>query len=121
MTDNFVAEPGVRPGGIRSEVKMTRRDPNFVDVHVGSRIRMRRQLIGMSQEKLGELLKTYLRLGGQEVQINVVRREELLAARENPSDYKDLVVRIAGYCDYFVGLSPQMQEEVLARTEFEEV
>ena len=35
---------------------MTRRDPNFVDVHVGSRMRMRRQLIGMSQEKLGELL-----------------------------------------------------------------
>lgn len=35
---------------------MTRRDPNYVDVHVGSRIRMRRQLIGMSQEKLGELL-----------------------------------------------------------------
>jgi transcriptional regulator with XRE-family HTH domain len=35
---------------------MTRRDPNFVDVHVGSRMRMRRQLVGMSQEKLGELL-----------------------------------------------------------------
>lgn len=35
---------------------MTRRDPNFVDVHVGNRIRMRRQFIGMSQEKLGELL-----------------------------------------------------------------
>lgn len=35
---------------------MTRRDPNFVDVHVGNRIRMRRQVIGMSQEKLGELL-----------------------------------------------------------------
>ena len=35
---------------------MTRRDPNFVDVHVGSRLRMRRQLVGMSQEKLGELL-----------------------------------------------------------------
>ena len=35
---------------------MTRRDPNFVDVHVGSRMRMRRQLLGMSQEKLGELL-----------------------------------------------------------------
>ena len=56
MTENFVAVAGVRPGGIRSEDKMTRRDPNFVDVHVGSRIRMRRQLIGMSQEKLGELL-----------------------------------------------------------------
>lgn len=35
---------------------MTRRDPNFIDVHVGNRIRMRRQLVGMSQEKLGELL-----------------------------------------------------------------
>ena len=35
---------------------MTRRDPNFVDLHVGSRLRMRRQLVGMSQEKLGELL-----------------------------------------------------------------
>ncbi|MEN6546573.1 MAG: pyruvate formate lyase family protein [Armatimonadia bacterium] len=74
-----------------------------------------------SQEKLAGLLKTYLRLGGQEAQINVVRREDLLAARENPSEYKDLVVRIAGYCDYFVGLSEQMQEEVIARTEFGEV
>lgn len=35
---------------------MTRRDPNFIDVHVGNRIRMRRQIVGMSQEKLGELL-----------------------------------------------------------------
>ncbi len=35
---------------------MTRRDPNYIDVHVGSRIRMRRQLINMSQERLGELL-----------------------------------------------------------------
>lgn len=74
-----------------------------------------------SQEKLAELLETYMRLGGQEVQINVVRQKDLLAARENPSDYKDLVVRIAGYCDYFVGLSPQMQEEVIARTSFAEV
>jgi formate C-acetyltransferase len=74
-----------------------------------------------SQAKLAELLKTYMRLGGQEVQINVVRHEDLLAARENPSEYKDLVVRIAGYCDYFVALSPQMQEEVIARTSFEEV
>jgi transcriptional regulator with XRE-family HTH domain len=35
---------------------MTRRDPNYIDVHVGSRIRMRRQIVSMSQEKLGELL-----------------------------------------------------------------
>lgn len=56
MGDRLAVQSDVRPGGIRSEDNMTRRDPNFVDVHVGSRIRMRRQLIGMSQEKLGELL-----------------------------------------------------------------
>ena len=56
MVENLATAQSIRPGGIRSEEKMTRRDPNFVDVHVGSRIRMRRQLIGMSQEKLGELL-----------------------------------------------------------------
>lgn len=39
-----------------SVVKMARREPNFIDVHVGNRIRMRRQIVGMSQEKLGELL-----------------------------------------------------------------
>jgi transcriptional regulator with XRE-family HTH domain len=42
--------------GAMSEEIMTRRDPNYIDVHVGSRIRMRRQLINMSQERLGELL-----------------------------------------------------------------
>jgi transcriptional regulator with XRE-family HTH domain len=42
--------------GQQSEEKMARRDPNYIDVHVGSRIRMRRQLINMSQERLGELL-----------------------------------------------------------------
>jgi ribosome-binding protein aMBF1 (putative translation factor) len=47
---------GHQAGGNRSEGKMTRRDPNYIDAHVGSRIRMRRQFVGMSQEKLGELL-----------------------------------------------------------------
>jgi transcriptional regulator with XRE-family HTH domain len=43
-------------GAMSEEIKMTRRDPNYIDVHVGSRIKMRRQLINMSQERLGELL-----------------------------------------------------------------
>jgi transcriptional regulator with XRE-family HTH domain len=48
---------GMAPGlGAMVRGNMTRRDPNFIDVHVGSRLRMRRQIIGMSQEKLGELL-----------------------------------------------------------------
>ena len=74
---------------------------------------------GASMEKLLTLVKTYLRRGGFELQINVVDREKLLAAQKNPDAYRDLVVRIGGYSDYFTNLSPQMQAEVLLRTEHE--
>jgi len=65
------------------------------------------------------LIETYLRRGGMEIQVNVVDTDTLKAARENPEAYRDLVVRIGGYSDYFVGLSPQMQEEIIQRTEHE--
>ena len=65
------------------------------------------------------LIETYLLRGGFEMQVNVVSRETLLAAREHPEQYRDLLVRVAGYSDYFTKLSPKMQEEVIARTEHE--
>lgn len=65
------------------------------------------------------LVKTYLERGGFEIQINVVDSETLLRAQETPALYQDLVVRIGGYSDYFVRLSPQMQAEVLLRTSHE--
>lgn len=55
--------------------------------------------------------------GGFEMQINVTDREILERARENPEEYGDLVVRIGGYSDYFTRLSPQMQNELILRTE----
>ncbi len=67
--------------------------------------------------RLLDVAETYLRRGGFEVQVNVVDRQTLLAARRHPEEYRDLVVRIGGYSDYFVGLSPQMQEEIIMRTE----
>lgn len=72
-----------------------------------------------SSAKMTALIKTYLERGGFEIQINVTDRETLLKARETPELYQDLVVRIGGYSDYFVRLSPTMQEEVLMRTEHE--
>jgi len=51
------------------------------------------------------------------VQVNVVDKETLLAARDHPEQYRDLVVRIGGYSDYFVGLSEEMQAEIILRTE----
>jgi formate C-acetyltransferase len=71
------------------------------------------------RERLLDVVETYLTRGGFEVQVNVVDRETLLAARAHPERYRDLVVRIGGYSDYFVGLSPEMQEEIILRTEHE--
>lgn len=65
------------------------------------------------------LVEAFMARGGFEIQVNVVDRETLLAAREHPEQYRDLVVRIGGYSDYFVGLSPRMQEELILRMEHE--
>ncbi len=66
-----------------------------------------------------DVIETYLRRGGFEIQVNVVDKEMLLEAQENPERYGDLCVRVAGYSDYFVHLNRKMQDEVIARTEHE--
>ncbi|MBM3494176.1 MAG: hypothetical protein FJX72_07635, partial [Armatimonadetes bacterium] len=63
------------------------------------------------------VLETFLKLGGFEAQVNVVGAETLRDAQAHPERHRDLVVRIAGYSDYFVGLSAEMQAEVIARSE----
>jgi len=65
------------------------------------------------------LVKAYLERGGFEIQINVVSEDLLKKALECPEQYRDLVVRIGGYSDYFVKLSPSMQQEVILRTAHE--
>lgn len=63
------------------------------------------------------LVRVFFERGGFEMQLNVVDRQQLLDAQKNPDAHRDLVVRIGGYSDFFTNLSPQMQEEVLLRTE----
>ncbi len=62
------------------------------------------------------LIKTYCMRGGFEMQINVVDHDTLIKAQQDPDRYRDLVVRIGGYSDYFTRLSREMQEEVIMRT-----
>ena len=69
-----------------------------------------------SLNAIRSIIKTYLNRGGFEVQFNVIDNETLRKAQVSPEDYRDLVVRIGGYSDYFVRLSPEMQEEVILRT-----
>ncbi len=63
------------------------------------------------------LIETYLRRGGFEIQVNVVGAATLRDAQLHPENYPDLIVRVAGYSDYFTHLNPVMQAEVIARTE----
>jgi formate C-acetyltransferase len=67
--------------------------------------------------KIAAMIKTYLKRGGKHVQFNVVSREMLLNAQQDPMQYRDLVVRVAGYSAYFTQLNRPMQDEVIARTE----
>ena len=74
-----------------------------------------------SRNGLRELVLTFLRRGGFETQINVTDADTLKKAQAEPEKYRDLVVRIGGYSDYFARLSPEMQAEVLLRTEYQGV
>jgi len=62
------------------------------------------------------LAKTYFMGGGQQFTATVVSPEELLDAKKNPEKHRDLIVRVGGYSDYFVRLSPELQENVIERT-----
>jgi formate C-acetyltransferase len=71
-------------------------------------------------EKLGHLIRSYFTLGGHHVQFNIVDTATLRAAQQNPEEYRDLMVRMAGYSDYFNYMNEDLQEEIIARTENEE-
>jgi formate C-acetyltransferase len=72
-------------------------------------------------EKLMQLIKTYFKIGGHHIQFNVVDSETLKDAQRHPEEYKDLLVRVAGYSDYFIDLDQYHQEEIIARTVQEEI
>lgn len=68
-------------------------------------------------KNIASLIKTFFNMGGHHVQFNVVSSELLRTAQEHPKDFQDLMVRVAGYSDYFVNLPKGLQEEIIARTE----
>ena len=71
----------------------------------------------MGIKNLMHLVRTYFRLGGHHIQFNVVSANLLREAQLNPEEHKDLIVRVAGYSDYFNDLNEGLQNEIIARTE----
>ncbi len=74
-----------------------------------------------SMNKIINLIRGYFRLDGHHIQFNVVDAETLKKAKKEPEKYRDLIVRVAGYSDYFVDLVDELQDEIIRRTEHEAV
>jgi pyruvate-formate lyase len=84
----------------------------------GTNLNMRFNPKWIKAETLASLVQTYFRLGGTQVQFNMIDTEVLRAAQRNPDAYRDLVVRISGYSALFTELSPRAQEEIISRMEY---
>ncbi len=72
---------------------------------------------GQGLENWGHLVRSYFKLDGHHVQFNIVRAETLRTAQAQPEAHRDLIVRVAGYSDYFCDLCKELQEEIIERTE----
>jgi formate C-acetyltransferase len=91
----------LRTGGTLLNQKFT---PNFLKDATGI-------------EKLIGLVRGYFKMNGHHIQFNVVTADTLRKAQEHPEKYPDLIVRVAGYSDYFVDLGVDLQNEIIRRTE----
>jgi len=94
------------------------------DVHTGGtllNLRVNSDLVSTDRGKrnLGATIRAYFSLGAFHVQFNTISTETLRKAQANPEEYKDLLVRVAGYSTQFVNLSPEMQEAIIIRTAHE--
>lgn len=107
-----------REGATAAALSTTTWDHSNMIGGVAFNMKFNRALFDGPQSLVGlkGVILTYLRRGGFETQVNVVDHEVLLKAKANPEAHRDLVVRIGGYTDYFVRLSPQMQDEVISRS-----
>jgi formate C-acetyltransferase len=95
----------VRTGGTLLNQKLT---PGLLDTEEG-------------MNKWVHLVRSYFRMDGHHIQFNVVDAETLRAAQAEPNQYRDLIVRVAGYSDYFCDLGKTLQDEIIHRTEHGEI
>ena len=72
-------------------------------------------------KKLLDLTRSYMRKGGFHIQFNIVDSKVLKDAQKHPNNYRDLLVRVAGFTQYWVEIGKPIQDEVVARTEYEGV
>jgi len=69
-------------------------------------------------KKVADVVRTYILLGGHQLQLNAVNREKLLEAQSDPGKYADLIVRVWGWSGHFVEIDKCYQDQIIARTEY---
>ena len=83
-------------------------------------IRFQKQLLssGAGLEACAHLIQTFFDMGGMQIQLSVISKDDMLAAQTEPEKFRDLIVRIGGYSEYFTRLDRALQDSVIARTEY---
>ena len=71
-------------------------------------------------EKVAMLVRSFIQMGGHQMQLNAVNRETLLDAQKNPQDHQDLIVRVWGWSGHFVQLDKSYQDQIIQRTSYRE-
>ncbi|MDP7396702.1 MAG: pyruvate formate lyase family protein [Roseibacillus sp.] len=106
-------------GPTASAISTTKWDHKKVLGGLVHNVKFSRKVLGTESglKALRSLIETYLRRGGFEIQVNVVSADTLRDAQVHPENHASLLVRVAGYSDYFVHLNPNAQAELIARTE----
>lgn len=88
------------------------------DIHAGSvqNLKFSKEMFTTYYDKTKMMIKVYFEQGGSQLMINVLGRDDLERALEEPEKYKNLIVRVGGFCARFVELNPNVQREIMSRT-----
>lgn len=121
LADSIAATPGRDKCGPTASLKsMMRYDQSEACSGFVAQLRFDKNLFNTEKGKAAfiTLAKAYFAGGGQQLSVNVLDRETLLDAQRNPAAHGDLIVRVGGYSDYFANLTPELQQNIIDRTEF---
>lgn len=122
LADNLSPTPGTDMEGVTAVFNsLAKLDHSLMDNGDILNIRFHPTALNSPEkiEKVAQAIRAYFRMGGFQVQFNVVGRETLLAAQANPDDYRSLVVKVAGFSSFYVELEKKWQDHLIARTEYD--
>ncbi len=122
LADNLSPTPGTDLEGITAVFNsLAKLDHSLMDNGDILNIRFHPTALNSPEKirKVAQAIKVYFQMGGFQVQFNVVGRDILLDAQQNPDDYRSLVVKVAGFSSFYVELEKKWQDHLIARTEYE--